>query len=222
MISTTVWPASWKARSFSSTTQCPRWMSGLVGSIPSLTRSGLPEASCSFGSVDAAPGGVRFRFSSLGPGAAADVACWNEPRPDRCRRIVVAPRSSPGRSVAVRLRESESRRRTCEAAGTAQRRRRAGRAGAVVCAPRRGQRPERATAGPTTASRRQAAGSASFAPCLRSMLARSWPPARLRLLGLRGDDGRRRRPARPREPRAVQTPRRTRSSTTTTARSSPR
>ena len=46
MINTTVWPASWKARSFIRTTQWPRWMSGLVGSTPNLTRSGRPSASC--------------------------------------------------------------------------------------------------------------------------------------------------------------------------------
>ncbi len=33
---------AWNWRSFSSTTTCPRWMSGAVGSIPSLTRSGCP------------------------------------------------------------------------------------------------------------------------------------------------------------------------------------
>ena len=43
MISTTVCPASWKARSLFRTTQWPRWMSGLVGSTPSLTRSGCPR-----------------------------------------------------------------------------------------------------------------------------------------------------------------------------------
>ena len=42
MISTTVWPRSWNSRSFCSTTVKPRWMSGAVGSIPSLTRSGRP------------------------------------------------------------------------------------------------------------------------------------------------------------------------------------
>ncbi len=38
------WPASWNSRSLPSTTACPRWMSGAVGSIPSLTRSGRPSA----------------------------------------------------------------------------------------------------------------------------------------------------------------------------------
>ena len=38
-----MWPASWNSRSFSSTTVWPRWMSGVVGSIPSFTRSGRPR-----------------------------------------------------------------------------------------------------------------------------------------------------------------------------------
>src|SRR5918994_55546 len=45
MISTTVWPSSWNSRSFRSTTVWPRWMSGVVGSTPSFTRSGRPFAS---------------------------------------------------------------------------------------------------------------------------------------------------------------------------------
>ncbi len=45
MISTTVWPRSWNSRSFCSTTVKPRWISGAVGSMPSLTRSGRPCAS---------------------------------------------------------------------------------------------------------------------------------------------------------------------------------
>src|SRR6266540_1205846 len=44
-MSTATWPASWKARSRRRTSAKPRWMSGPVGSIPSLTRSGLPRAS---------------------------------------------------------------------------------------------------------------------------------------------------------------------------------
>ncbi len=42
-----MWPASWNSRSFSRTTVWPRWMSAVVGSMPSLTRSGRPLASCS-------------------------------------------------------------------------------------------------------------------------------------------------------------------------------
>ena len=42
MIRTTVWPSSWNSRSFSRTTVWPRWMSAVVGSMPSLTRSGRP------------------------------------------------------------------------------------------------------------------------------------------------------------------------------------
>src|SRR5215472_16269463 len=43
MITTTVWPASWNARSVSSTTRWPTWMSGAVGSSPSLTRRRSPR-----------------------------------------------------------------------------------------------------------------------------------------------------------------------------------
>src|SRR5215210_7660071 len=45
MIRTTVWPSSWNSPSFRSTTVWPRWMSGVVGSTPSFTRSGFPFAS---------------------------------------------------------------------------------------------------------------------------------------------------------------------------------
>src|SRR5918996_6297 len=45
MISTTVWPRSWNSRSLRRTTVWPRWMSGVVGSTPSFTRSGRPRPS---------------------------------------------------------------------------------------------------------------------------------------------------------------------------------
>src|ERR687890_232336 len=45
MISTTVCPSSWNSRSLRRTTVWPRWMSGVVGSTPSFTRSGSPFAS---------------------------------------------------------------------------------------------------------------------------------------------------------------------------------
>src|SRR3954451_14905983 len=47
MMRTTVWPARWNSANFSSTTVWPRWMSAVVGSIPSFTRNGLPLSSCS-------------------------------------------------------------------------------------------------------------------------------------------------------------------------------
>ena len=46
MRKTTRWPRSWNSRSFRRTTVCPRWMSGVVGSTPSFTRSGRPFSSC--------------------------------------------------------------------------------------------------------------------------------------------------------------------------------
>src|SRR5918992_3074673 len=45
MISTTWWPRSWNSRSLRRTTVWPRWMSGVVGSTPNFTRSGLPRPS---------------------------------------------------------------------------------------------------------------------------------------------------------------------------------
>src|SRR5215208_4462670 len=45
MISTTWWPRSWNSRNLRRTTVWPRWMSGVVGSTPSFTRSGSPFAS---------------------------------------------------------------------------------------------------------------------------------------------------------------------------------
>src|SRR6478736_2814857 len=42
MINTAVWPRSWKRRSFRNGTVCPRCTSIPVGSMPYLTRSGLP------------------------------------------------------------------------------------------------------------------------------------------------------------------------------------
>ena len=44
-IRTATCPRSWNWRSLRSTTANPRWMSDAVGSIPSLTRSGVPRAS---------------------------------------------------------------------------------------------------------------------------------------------------------------------------------
>src|SRR3954471_7215426 len=71
MIRTTTWPASWNSRSLVSTTVCPRWMSGAVGSIPSFTRSGRP----SFRRASSAPAGnestalrVSHAASELGSG----------------------------------------------------------------------------------------------------------------------------------------------------------
>ena len=59
MIITAVWPAAWNWRSFSRTTTWPRWMSGAVGSMPSLTRSGRPSSrrrsSSPAGSTSTAP-----------------------------------------------------------------------------------------------------------------------------------------------------------------------
>ncbi len=47
---TAVCPSSWNCLSFSMATVCPRWMSGAVGSTPSLMRSGRLSASFSVSS----------------------------------------------------------------------------------------------------------------------------------------------------------------------------
>src|SRR5260221_11679842 len=44
MMRTAVWPSSWNIRRTSSTTRWPTWMSGAVGSMPSLTRSLSPAS----------------------------------------------------------------------------------------------------------------------------------------------------------------------------------
>ena len=98
MISTTRCPSCWNCASLVSTTTCPRWMSGAVGSMPSFTRSGSPAASClascPSGSTSSAP---RVRMSrSVTP----------EPRPrrrhDLTRNSVTRPmldcRLPPGRA----------------------------------------------------------------------------------------------------------------------------
>ena len=64
-------PASWNSRSLPSTTVCPRWMSGAVGSIPSFTRSGRRRASCSA----SAPCGQHVdRVARQAPGLLAEAA----------------------------------------------------------------------------------------------------------------------------------------------------
>src|SRR3954451_11933652 len=69
MISTTVWPSSWNSRSFRSTTVWPRWMSGVVGSTPSFTRSGRPFASCRSSSPSGrASTAFRVRKRAASPG----------------------------------------------------------------------------------------------------------------------------------------------------------
>src|SRR4029079_13810384 len=69
-MSTAMWPASWNARRRRKTNAKPRWMSGPVGSIPSLARSGRPSAS--------------LRCSS--PPGRTSTECW---RKSACRRTIL-------------------------------------------------------------------------------------------------------------------------------------
>ena len=78
MMSTARWPASWNSRSLPSTTAWPRWMSGAVGSTPSLTRRGRPNASLAASS----PGGRH----STRPRAARRAAASLSGRPGRAWR----------------------------------------------------------------------------------------------------------------------------------------
>src|SRR5918999_4698176 len=68
MISTTWWPRSWNSRSLRRTTVWPRWMSGVVGSTPSLTRSAGPVESCRSSSpAGSASPALRVRNRAASP-----------------------------------------------------------------------------------------------------------------------------------------------------------
>src|ERR1700682_2273781 len=74
MMRTAVWPAPWNIRSTSRTTRCPTWMSGAVGSMPSLTRSFSPAAR------------RRRRFASSWISTA-----WSRSRFQRERSLMLEP-----------------------------------------------------------------------------------------------------------------------------------
>ena len=64
-----MWPRSWNSRSLRRTTVWPRWMSGVVGSTPSFTRSGRPFASCRSSSPSgSASTAFRVRKRAASPG----------------------------------------------------------------------------------------------------------------------------------------------------------
>src|SRR4051812_20635545 len=98
MIRTPTWPSSWKARMRVSGTARPRWMSGEVTSIPSLTRSGRPCASF-FSSPPSGSTSTAFRVSSAIPMAAESrwsaIGGYN-------RRVLAGRRRT--RSAAPRVR----------------------------------------------------------------------------------------------------------------------
>src|SRR5688572_27279974 len=71
MMKTTLWPRSWNWRSFERRTVWPRWMSGLDGSNPALTRSGalvLKDFSSFARSDSSEMISTALRFSSF--------SCW--------------------------------------------------------------------------------------------------------------------------------------------------
>src|SRR5215211_5670041 len=77
MISTTVCPSSWNSWSLRNTTVCPRWMSGVVGSTPSFTRSGSPRASWRSSSpAGRASTAFRSRYSACSGGDAKAAQCY--------------------------------------------------------------------------------------------------------------------------------------------------
>src|SRR3954447_8072379 len=119
---TTVWPASWNSRSFRRTTVWPTWMSGAVGSMPSLTRSGRPSASACASFAASAPSGrqstaFRARYAAAAWAAelvTAGLGAASEPgscmrtnanlspfaRPDAVRREPPGPCWSHARASA--------------------------------------------------------------------------------------------------------------------------
>ncbi len=124
-ISTATWPASWNSRSFCRTTVCPRCRSGLVGSMPSLTRSGRPSvsrrSSCPVGqAVDGVAGQESWPGTFVANGRV-DRSCGHS-RPPFFRRASAkdaipkaAPAADPQRSVRARghlgrLRDDDGRR----------------------------------------------------------------------------------------------------------------
>src|SRR5438093_2546770 len=94
MISTPVWPSSWKSRMRCNGIARPMWMSGDVTSIPSFTRSGRP----SFSFASSPPSGstsTAFRVRSAIRSVVATGATLagvlrllrRKPRPPKRRRI---------------------------------------------------------------------------------------------------------------------------------------
>src|SRR5215211_1296727 len=105
MISTTVCPSSWNSWSLRNTTVCPRWMSGVVGSTPSFTRSGRPRASWR-SSSPAGRASTAFRVRKRAASAGESVM---SPMLD-CRPLVKRP---PGPYRAGHKRTAEIRSHGC-------------------------------------------------------------------------------------------------------------
>src|SRR5215213_9312805 len=99
MMRTTVWPRFWNSRSFRSTTVWPRWMSGVVGSTPSFTRSGRPFPSCRSSSPSgSASTAFRVRKRATSPGEsvmAPMLGCGPALRPVAVRTGAVLMPETP-------------------------------------------------------------------------------------------------------------------------------
>src|SRR5215210_2753513 len=99
MISTTWCPRSWNSRNFRRTTVWPRWMSGVVGSTPSFTRSGRPFPSCRSSSPSgSASTAFRVRKRATSPGEsvmAPMLGCGPALRPVAVRTGAVLMPETP-------------------------------------------------------------------------------------------------------------------------------
>ena len=102
--STAMWPRSWNWRSLRSTTVKPRWMSDAVGSMPSFTRSGRPDASFSRSSSSVMQSTVPARA-----GAGAARRRWRRRHGQRRYRLRFG---SPGTNHRHRRRCRRGRRPT--------------------------------------------------------------------------------------------------------------
>src|SRR4051812_48647022 len=104
-MSTTRWPRSWNSRSFWRTTVWPRWMSGAVGSSPSLTRSGRPSRAAVASLASSAPAGrlstaLRARNAASVEGSAIRPnAILGRSRPGLRRLARGCVRAVPGARV---------------------------------------------------------------------------------------------------------------------------
>src|SRR5919197_1352152 len=117
---TTQWPRSWNSRSFCSTTVWPRWMSGAVGSRPSLARSGRPSAAAVASLRSSPPAGsasaaLRLRNAASSAGLAIRPNA-RLPRPDetgrRCpgvlgARLLSGARRAHGRRALRRMSDAD-------------------------------------------------------------------------------------------------------------------
>src|SRR3954452_15500638 len=97
-IRTTLWPRSWNSRSFCRTTVWPRWMSGAVGSRPSLARSWRPSRAASSSLRSRSPSGRASTAFRVRNAAASEAAGSIRPNAS------VVPRREPPTSSLHRSR----------------------------------------------------------------------------------------------------------------------